>query len=87
MTGLEIASILIGTLCGNFCAVVFRPVNLGLFWNSLLGGGAGCGVAFGGRYLEQTFLTHWSHDFLAAAFAGFAIVLLLGGLVAFLYRK
>ena len=87
MGGFEIAALLIGALCGNVAAVVAKPVNLGLFWNSLLGALGAGGVLWLPERLGLPPFAQWSHEFLAAGGAGFLLVLLAGGLVELWYRR
>jgi uncharacterized membrane protein YeaQ/YmgE (transglycosylase-associated protein family) len=86
MTGFEISAILIGIVCGNFGAVVVKPFNLGLFWNSIAGAlGAGATLYLPPR-LGFDLFDQWSYDFLAAAGAGMLVMLVAGGLTALRFR-
>ena len=84
--GLVIACTLFGMLCGNLGAVVVKPFNLGLFWNSLIGGIGGIAVGFLPVLLGQDLLKQWYADLLASGAAGMALMLIIGGLVALRYR-
>ena len=87
MGGFAIASILFGMICGNLGAVIFRPLNLGLFWNTLLGG-LGAAIAIEAQnHVQIGFAGIWYFDLMTAGLAGILLYLLAGLLMAFFYRS
>jgi len=87
MTGLDVASLLIGVVWGNLGAVLIPPFNLGLFWNSVTGVlGAGAIVYVRGvpGLLK---LDPWYVDIAVASMAALVTMLMIGALVALRYRR
>ncbi|MFT4716945.1 MAG: putative membrane protein YeaQ/YmgE (transglycosylase-associated protein family) [Paracoccaceae bacterium] len=80
------SAILIGILCGNLGAVLFKQLNIGLFWNSITGVIGALGITLGQGWLSVDLFPHWSHDMLAAGGAAVVVMLLAGGAVAMRYR-
>lgn len=80
------ATILIGILCGNLGAVIVKPFNIGLFWNSITGIIGALGMTLGQDWLDVDLFQHWSHDMLAACAAAVVAMLLAGGLTALRYK-
>jgi hypothetical protein len=87
MGGFEIALVLIGVICGNLGAVLIGPLNLGLVWNSALGGLGAAGFIYGHARFALPFPDFWGYYFLTAGGVGMVSMLLVGGFVAFLYRE
>ncbi len=83
----EIASLLIGAVCGNLCAVLFPPVNLGLVWNTVLGLVGAGGYLFALPVIGVAQFGFWIYDYVAAGMAGLALVLVIGGLVEYLCAR
>lgn len=83
---MTLAAILIGILCGNLGAVIVKPFNIGLFWNSVTGIIGALAITWGQDWLGIDLFAHWSYDMLASSAAAVAVMLLAGGLVAFRYR-
>jgi uncharacterized membrane protein YeaQ/YmgE (transglycosylase-associated protein family) len=83
---MQIACILIGMLCGNLGAVVARPLNLGLLWNSVAGGIGGGVIGFLPQILGRDLPFPWYAVFLAAAALGMALMLLAGVIDALRHR-
>jgi uncharacterized membrane protein YeaQ/YmgE (transglycosylase-associated protein family) len=81
-----LSAIFIGILCGNLGAVIVKPFNIGLFWNSITGIIGALAVIEGQDWLGIDLFPHWSHDMLAASAAAVGVMLLAGGAVAFRYR-
>ncbi len=86
MTGLEIAAILIGIIGGNLGAVVLKPLNIGLFWNSVCGGIGAIAITFAPGWLNTDLFDFWLFDFVAAALAGMGLMIIAGALVALRFR-
>ena len=86
MTGFQIATTLFAMLCGNLAAVVAPAVNLGLFWNAVIGGICGAGALALAPRLGWDWVLVWHNGLLLAGLAGFLGLLLAGGLVALRYR-
>lgn len=86
MTGFEIALILIGIVCGNLGAVLIPPLNIGLWWNSVSGAGGALVFAFVPKLLRLNLDPFWAFDFIAAGLSGMLTMLLIGAIVALLYR-
>lgn len=82
-----IAALLIGVVCGNLGAVVAPPVNLGLWWNSVFGAVGAAGYLWLPDLAGYASFGYWVHDFIAAGAAGFALVAVLGTLVALWSRR
>ncbi len=87
MGGYEISLVLIGALCGNLGAVILPAVNLGLFWNTALGGGGALLLHLGLHRIIPDVTFHWWAEFLAAGLGAAALVVLCGGVVALAYRE
>lgn len=87
MGGFALSQLLIGALCGNFGAVLVRALNLGLFWNSVLGLIGGGAVAFGPGWLDLALDWPWYLGLLAAGGGGMALMLIAGALVAWRYAR
>ncbi len=87
MTGLEIAVVLIGIVGGNFGAVIVKPLNLGLFWNSIIGAVGAASLVIAQRVFYVDLFANWSYDILAAAGVGMALPLTLGAVAEFVYRN
>lgn len=86
MTGLQIAAILFGILCGNMGAVILSSLNLGLFWNSIFGGIGAAIVAFAPIYLAVDIFDTWYSFLLTSGVVGLCLMLVAGALVSVRYR-
>ncbi|NOX39257.1 MAG: hypothetical protein GXP05_01710 [Alphaproteobacteria bacterium] len=86
MGGFEIALVLIGIVCGNLGAVLVRPLNLGLFWNSIWGGLGAAAYIYCQAWFALPVPDFWGYGFLAAGGSGMIAMLLVGGLVALRFR-
>jgi len=86
MTGFEIACVLIGMVCGNLGAVLVRPFNIGLWWNTVWGGIGAALMAYVPQNLGLDFFDFWAFDFMAAGGAGMALMVIVGGLTELRYR-
>ncbi len=87
MGGFEIATLLMGALCGNLGAVLIKPFNIGLFWNSVTGGVGAAVVLYLPHFLRFIRYDHWALEFLAASVGGLVLMLIIGGLTALAYRE
>jgi len=83
---MTVSMILIGMVCGNLGAVLLRPFNLGLWWNSVAGALGGAAVVYGPAYLGVDPVGPWYIALLAAGGAGLVLMLLCGALMALAYR-
>jgi len=83
----EIALTLTGMLAGNLGAVVVKQFNIGLFWNSVVGGLGAALVGFGPKFAGFPHFDDWSLEFLAAFGTGFGLMLIAGGLTELAYRE
>ncbi len=86
MTGLEIASILLGMICGNLGAVVIKALNVGLFWNTICGLAGASGFILAQRWFGWGMFDFWYYDFLSAGAAGMALMLFAGAMTALRFR-
>lgn len=85
MTGLEISALLIGMISGNLGAVIFPPLNIGLFWNTVWGA-LGAAILL---FVDTQFSVVpdlWYAIFLASAGAGMAGMVLAGIVTEMRYR-
>jgi len=82
-----VSLILIGIVCGNLGAVLVKPLNLGLWWNSVCGAIGGATVGFAPVLFTQYAAQPWYVWFLAAGLAGMALMLLMGAVAALGYRR
>jgi len=80
------ALICIAVVCGNLCAVLIKPANLGLFWNSVCGALGGSIVAFAPGILDLAIDFDWYQLLLLAGAAGFVTLLVAGITVAAWFR-
>ncbi|MFQ5437268.1 MAG: hypothetical protein ACE5DK_00380 [Paracoccaceae bacterium] len=86
MSGFEIAGLLIGIVCGNLGAVVVKPFNLGLWWNSVCGAAGAAGYLYLPAIAAVRPSGFWVYDFLGAAGGGLGLMMVAGALVALWYR-
>jgi uncharacterized membrane protein YeaQ/YmgE (transglycosylase-associated protein family) len=87
MGAFEIACLLIGAVCGNLCAALLPPVNLGLIWNTVAGLAGAAAYVFALPLAGIAPFGFWIYDYLAAGVAGLAVVFVAGGVVEYLYSR
>jgi len=86
MSGFALALTLFGIVCGNLGAVLVKPLNLGLWWNSVAGALGGAAVTYAPLILGPMAVHPWYYELMAAGGAGLAVMILCGALVALRYR-
>ncbi|MCA8867294.1 MAG: hypothetical protein KDA67_01430 [Rhodobacteraceae bacterium] len=85
MAGLVLAMVF-GIVGGNLAAVAVKAVNIGLWWNSVVGALAAAAVILLPARLVVLPGGSGMVDLLLQAGAGFLAVLIIGGLVGASYR-
>ena len=86
MSWFDLSLILIGIIGGNLAAAVIRPCNLGLWWNSVIGGAAAIVLIKVMQAFSLSFFGYWAYDFVAAGLVSLAAVTIAGAVAALFYR-
>lgn len=81
-----VLAIVLGIIGGNLAAVAVKAVNIGLWWNSVVGALAAAAVML--LPARLVVLPGWTGmvDLVLQAGAGFLAVVIIGGLVGASYR-